>query len=369
VDDIKYWEGEAAEILCQMEQHLPPSLFDMQSHLVVHLPQEVRLCGPVSSRWMYFIERYMGELKGWVRQRAQPEGSMAQGYIVAETMHYVTEFSTRFHPDGPKLITEGEFQKFRGIILPKAKSTKVMSPVFREQAWRFLLNNVDCLQSWRLLHEEKCDSDPTTAEFKDWLLPALTASIEETGRRPDPMVASRDVNKKTTLDRGILQMFVINGQHRKYVGYVESIIRLNFDSFETILFKAQWYASVHKPGRNATLVEDECGHLRVKEVNFAPDSSPLDKPFAFPKDVEQLYFVKDKIHKGWLLAVKVNARSIRVSYQKSRDVCGESAASFESDEDDDIPLDRPSVSRRGVPVSMEADDSAGEHVDMGDSSP
>jgi hypothetical protein len=81
VDDITYWEGEAAEILCQMEQHLPPTLFDMQLHLVVHLPQEVRLCGPVSSRWMYFVERYMGELKGWVRQRARPEGSMAQGYL------------------------------------------------------------------------------------------------------------------------------------------------------------------------------------------------------------------------------------------------------------------------------------------------
>ena len=146
MDDIKYWEAEAAQILCQMEQFLPPSLFNIQVHLLVHLPNEVRLCGLVSSSWMYFVECYMGELKILVRQRARLEGSMAQGYIVAETMHYVTEFSVRFHPDGPKLITEGEFQKFKGIVLPKARATKVMNVVFQEQAWRFFLNNTKCLE-------------------------------------------------------------------------------------------------------------------------------------------------------------------------------------------------------------------------------
>jgi hypothetical protein len=48
----------------------------------------------------------------------QLEGSMAQGYIVVETMHYVTKFSIRFYPHRPKLITDGEFQKFPSIILP-----------------------------------------------------------------------------------------------------------------------------------------------------------------------------------------------------------------------------------------------------------
>jgi hypothetical protein len=42
-----------AFILCMMEQHMPPSLFDMQLHLVVHLPQEVWLYGPISRRWMH----------------------------------------------------------------------------------------------------------------------------------------------------------------------------------------------------------------------------------------------------------------------------------------------------------------------------
>ena len=146
IDEIKYWEDEAAEILCQMEQHLPPSLFDIQFHLLVHIPQEIRLCGPVAPRWMYFVERYMAELKGWVCQRARPEGSMAQGYLVAETMHFILEYTDRFHPAGPKLVEPSNYQKFPGIILPKAKKTKFMTLVFREQAWRFLLLNSACLE-------------------------------------------------------------------------------------------------------------------------------------------------------------------------------------------------------------------------------
>ena len=64
---------EAAELLCLMELHLPPSLFDIQFHLIVHLVEEVELVGPVSARLMYFLKRYMKTLKGFVKQKARPE--------------------------------------------------------------------------------------------------------------------------------------------------------------------------------------------------------------------------------------------------------------------------------------------------------
>jgi hypothetical protein len=65
-----------------MEQHLPPSFFDIMSHLIVHLVKEVELAGPISYKWMYYLKRYMKDLKGWMRQKARPEGSMAKGYIL-----------------------------------------------------------------------------------------------------------------------------------------------------------------------------------------------------------------------------------------------------------------------------------------------
>ncbi|KAL5570264.1 hypothetical protein UlMin_026839 [Ulmus minor] len=55
--EIIQLELEAAEILCKLEDYFPPSFFDPMIHLVVHLPREVRLCGPVQFRWMYHFER------------------------------------------------------------------------------------------------------------------------------------------------------------------------------------------------------------------------------------------------------------------------------------------------------------------------
>ena len=46
-EEIVQLELEAAEILYKFEDYFPPSFFDIMIHLVIHLPREVRLCGPV----------------------------------------------------------------------------------------------------------------------------------------------------------------------------------------------------------------------------------------------------------------------------------------------------------------------------------
>ena len=59
----------------------PPAFFDIMIHLPAHIAWEARLGGPVSYRWMYPVERYLRTLKGYVRNKACPEGSIAEGYI------------------------------------------------------------------------------------------------------------------------------------------------------------------------------------------------------------------------------------------------------------------------------------------------
>lgn len=56
-----------AVTLCMFEQHFPPSFFDIMTHLVIHLIEELDQCGPVHARWCYPIERYMGVLASYVR--------------------------------------------------------------------------------------------------------------------------------------------------------------------------------------------------------------------------------------------------------------------------------------------------------------
>ncbi|XXG62578.1 hypothetical protein AAC387_Pa05g0908 [Persea americana] len=58
-------------------------------HLAVHLPREAMLARPVQYRWMYPIERFLGILKGYVTNRARPEGSIAEAYIAKESVNFM----------------------------------------------------------------------------------------------------------------------------------------------------------------------------------------------------------------------------------------------------------------------------------------
>ena len=53
-------------------------------HLLMHLENDLEHYGPIRMRWMYPIERYMKLLKKFVRNKAKPEGSMCEGYLMQE---------------------------------------------------------------------------------------------------------------------------------------------------------------------------------------------------------------------------------------------------------------------------------------------
>ena len=133
---------ETYSIMAKMEAHFPRIIFDVQFHLIVHLVPEIALAGPISGRWMYFVERFMGVLKSFVRQRARPEGSMAEGYLLAESMHYMLEYLKQLDPNSLLHERLQEDPRVGGVVLPKAKSKpKRMKQNFYEQAHRFVLRN------------------------------------------------------------------------------------------------------------------------------------------------------------------------------------------------------------------------------------
>ena len=83
---------DCAETLCMLEMFFPPGFFDIMPHLVVHLVREIEICGPVHSRWCYFVERYLGHLTKYVRDRSKPEAGMATGYMIDESLGFCTEY-------------------------------------------------------------------------------------------------------------------------------------------------------------------------------------------------------------------------------------------------------------------------------------
>ena len=92
VQDLDYLEVDIKEILCQWEMILPPSFFNIMMHLPIHLPNEVRLGGPVQFRCMYPIERYLCRLKSYVRNKAYLEGSIAKGYLAEDALTFCLRY-------------------------------------------------------------------------------------------------------------------------------------------------------------------------------------------------------------------------------------------------------------------------------------
>jgi len=49
-------KASLVEAMCVFEKHFPLAFFDISVHLMIHLADEVLICGPVRYRWMYLLE-------------------------------------------------------------------------------------------------------------------------------------------------------------------------------------------------------------------------------------------------------------------------------------------------------------------------
>jgi len=90
--DLNRLSSSIREAVCRLEMLFPPSFFDIMMHLPVHLAEEAKLGGPVCYRWMYQVEQYLCTAKGYVRNKAYPEGSIAEGYILKECLTFCSKF-------------------------------------------------------------------------------------------------------------------------------------------------------------------------------------------------------------------------------------------------------------------------------------
>ncbi|KAK4400749.1 hypothetical protein Sango_1181000 [Sesamum angolense] len=65
-------------------------------HLIVHIPYEARLGGPVQYRWMYLFERFLREFKKKVKNKAHVEASIVEAYIIEKIDLFTSQY---FEPD------------------------------------------------------------------------------------------------------------------------------------------------------------------------------------------------------------------------------------------------------------------------------
>ncbi|XP_039133790.1 uncharacterized protein LOC120270791 [Dioscorea cayenensis subsp. rotundata] len=142
-----------------MEKIFPPSFFTIMVHLVIHLANEARLAGPIIYRWMYPVERFLLTLKTYVRNRASPEGSIAEGYLANECLTFASRYlvgtetsfnqSIRNEEDRNVAIDE-EVSIFANVGRPLGrKKNKGFSSNKRKRVSRITLDNQTLVQAHR----------------------------------------------------------------------------------------------------------------------------------------------------------------------------------------------------------------------------
>ena len=119
-EDLPKLQKDVVQCLVSFELVFPPSFFNIMTHLLVHLVEEIAILGPVFLHNMFPFERFMGVLKKYVHNRARPEGSISKGYGTEEVIEFCVDFVPDLKPIGvPQSRHEGRLSG-KGTLGKKA---------------------------------------------------------------------------------------------------------------------------------------------------------------------------------------------------------------------------------------------------------
>lgn len=371
VEDIERLEKQAALILCHLEQIFPPSFFTIMVHLLIHLPYEAKLAGPVHYRWMYPIERYLSTLKSYVRNRAQPEGSIAEGYLAEECASFCAmylegvetrcsrlprnpdpEFDISFYlfQTGGKPIGKVDLavldditwiQAHRYVLFHHAEVKEYCKTFLREiknqyRPRRYKQDELDRIMNerfheWFKDHVSMLDKQAVSEEIK-WLAKGPLREVKRfkglifNGTRY--LTKSSEINKKTQ-NSGILVIsktrnYVLPKKKKKtrnyagnhtsgeeeveYYGVLTDIIELDYYSqFKVILFRGDWA----NPEEGLGVKKDGFGFKLVNFNHLSHTGQDVaNEPFVLSSQVQQVFYVQDPLEVDWHVAIKTRPRSV-----------------------------------------------------------
>ena len=115
-------QEEIVVILCELEIYFPPAFFDIMVHLLVHVVDDIIHLGPTFLHHMMPFETMNGIIKGFIRNRSRPDGSIAKEFLNFECIsfcqNYITEdedvgLPTRKHLG--RLVGYGHREGYRAL--------------------------------------------------------------------------------------------------------------------------------------------------------------------------------------------------------------------------------------------------------------
>lgn len=135
--------------ISMMEKVFPPSFFDVMLHLPIYLVQQLAICGPFHTCWMYPVERYLKTLKDYVRQRAQPEGLMPRGYVMEEALGFCTEYMHNCTFTTRRVCNEKDEPCMYDDVLQEKGRRRILSVELQEWIHEFAVNNAKILEDYK----------------------------------------------------------------------------------------------------------------------------------------------------------------------------------------------------------------------------
>ncbi|XP_060968686.1 uncharacterized protein LOC133036192 [Cannabis sativa] len=339
--DMEEAQKDLILILCKLELIFPPAFFDIMIHLVLHLPEEAILGGPVFMRWMYPFERYMKKLKNYVGNKARPEGSIAESYVADEALTFCSMYfkgvETKFNRLDrnedeviPRILTVFQSQCHpltRANIMPLDRKN-------RENAEWFIFDNSPEIRPYLDEHLEEIklqypDGDHNILHkkfFQRWFhkkiydlhklgslengeeLLALACGSDHlvtyyegvvvNGVRY--MVAERD-KKRTTQNSGVS---VAGTEGFNYYGTLEDVMMFTFCGvYSVTLFRCKWFNT--NPQRKKTIIENNIISINVSGEWYKDD------PFILATQAKQVFYLDDLLRgRHWKIVENVNHRQI-----------------------------------------------------------
>ncbi|KAM0873062.1 hypothetical protein ACQ4PT_038316 [Festuca glaucescens] len=344
ISDMEKLEEEIAETLSILETIFLPSFFDMMVHLMVHLPLQVRLGGPVKYSNMFPIERFLCTLKGYVRTKSHPEGSIAEGYIFYECLNFCARYFERCETRISRLVRNDDpepmsssmpFFNGGGRYLA-GKYTITLDRNAWLQAHRYVLFNYDNITPYLSKHLEYLSSTGQRNalqidkihhdEFHEWLR-LHVAHLVDSGEKiseeiqtlaKGPLFVARTYSSYTingykfhtkSYDEGrptqssgvalVSKLSSSSNESRTYYGVITQILELDYDNKgNVVLFKCEWFDN---RVQDKWVKVDKFGitHVNRKHLIHTGHKSS-DAPFILASQATQVYYVEDPLAPDWL---------------------------------------------------------------------
>ncbi|XP_026452340.1 uncharacterized protein LOC113352780 [Papaver somniferum] len=343
---LEKMEKGVAALLCKLEQIFPPAFFDIMVHLIVHLPHEAILGGPVQYRWMYPIERYLRTLKQYVRNKARLEGSIAEAYINNECLTFCSMYlhgiETRFNREDRNHNGDSG-QPVKGLSVfsnnarPLGAAKNVMLDLKDTSKARFcVLNNTKELLPYIEQHMEELEKeDPRNVDmrheryFSKWFeervnrlreenSPTVSDEIYSLAVGPHPRVVrysgcitnairfhtrDREVNLRTQNSS-----VVVKGEHQSNVadfyGVLTDVLELTYlYGNKVFIFICDWRNTDKR--RNNIVTDSHFTSLNFFQTWYKDD------PFVLADQVQKVFYLKDlKLRGKWHVVQHVIPRNV-----------------------------------------------------------